>query len=708
MAANRGSYELPQPRLSRWRWPIVLLLTLAILLYETVEHKPAVFPDEREEYLREIFLFGLVLPAFMGIVLELLTRYYRERYHHIAYLNLDQMLRSQLAAARNPEEIEHIVLRLPSEVLPLSGSSLHILETPLYPQRHTSHRGFNGKPLPGRFPDPAWETCLRNPARADPSQSSLAPCACTENLGNPGPPYCLPLEYGGAILAILVLYLQPGYHPTGEQTKLLTEIAPSLAQAVDRAILFRAVSRQALATREERHRIARDLHDSLAQNLAFLRLNLEHLVAKFGSETSNTLFRDELNQMSQVADESYEYLREAIEQLDPVVQPHLESVLRNHAQTIGKRAGFSVVMETSGETRKLSPGIQRQILFIFRELVTVLSGPFPPTPSNYKMWGKHFTVAGGDQTVTVELGPIRRPVRDLTRAAQQIDRGELETTLNISESGEIGAMAAALEHMRQKLTASLEQLADLNENLETRVKEQTAHLRQQQALTRQLLRRAITAQEDERARLSRELHDEIGQVLTALEIGIERLIHVLPTDELEALEQLQKMRALTDQAIIDLRRMITALRPGVLDELGLIAALDWISAHMLSPLGVNVRLQVEGMDGRLPNEIETVLFRIAQEAMSNVVRHSQAKNLVIRLEKGSDQVTMTLSDDGQGLDLTRTTPASDSTRGLGLAGMRERASLVRGQVSIESSAGKGTTVQVIIPLPDAAAQDRKE
>jgi len=301
-----------------------------------------------------------------------------------------------------------------------------------------------------------------------------------------------------------------------------------------------------------------------------------------------------------------------------------------------------------------------------------------------------------------------RPVHDLTRAAQQIDQGELETSLNISQTGEIGAMAIALENMRQKLITSLEQLADLNENLETRVKEQTAHLRQQQALTRQLLRRAITAQEDERARLSRELHDEIGQVLTALEIGIERLIHALPAEELEALEQLQKMRALTDQAIIDLRRMITALRPGVLDELGLIAALDWISTHMLRPLGVIVGLQVEGMDGRLPNEIETVLFRIAQEAMSNVARHSQAKNLVIRLEKGSDQVTMTLSDDGQGLDPTRKTAASDLTRGLGLAGMRERASLVRGQVSIESSAGKGTTVRVIIPLPDTAAQDQNE
>jgi len=365
MVATSESAELPQSRLSRWRWPIVFLLALAVLLYETVEHKPAVFPEEREEYLREIFLFGLVLPVFMGIVLELLTRYYRERHYHIAYLNLDQNLRSQLAAARNPEEIEDIVLKFPLEVIPLAGSSLHILETSINPQRHTSHMGFNGKPAPGSAPHIDRETCLHHPASPDPSRSSLAPCACAENDGNPGQPFCLPLENS----AILVLYAKPGNHPTGAQVKLLSEIAPSLALAVDRAILFRAVFRQTLATREERHRIARDLHDSLAQNLAFLRLNLEHLVARFASETSNTLFRDELEQMSQVADESYEYMRKAIYQLDPVVKPDLEMALRNHALMIGKRAGFSVVMQTAGEARRIEPGIQRQILFIFREII---------------------------------------------------------------------------------------------------------------------------------------------------------------------------------------------------------------------------------------------------------------------------------------------------------------------------------------------------
>jgi signal transduction histidine kinase len=369
MSVTHGFHELPQSRLSRWRWPIVFLLALSVLLYETLEHKPAAFPEEWEEYLREIFLYALVLPAFMGIVLELLTRYYRERYHHIAYLNLDRILRSQIAAARKPDEIENIVLELPLEVLTLAGSSLHILETPIFPHRHTAHRGFNGKPPPSSIPDMGRETCRHNPAGPDPQLSILEPCACVENHRNPDQPFCLPLEYGGLILAILVLYPQPGHHPTGEQVKLLTEIAPSLAQAVDRAILFRAVSRQTLATREERHRIARDLHDSLAQNLAFLRLNLEHLVAKSASETTKPLLQDELEQMSQVAAESYEYLRGAIDQLDPVVQPDLETVLRNHAQMIGKRAGFSVVMEVSGEARRLSPGIQRQILFIFREII---------------------------------------------------------------------------------------------------------------------------------------------------------------------------------------------------------------------------------------------------------------------------------------------------------------------------------------------------
>lgn len=297
-----------------------------------------------------------------------------------------------------------------------------------------------------------------------------------------------------------------------------------------------------------------------------------------------------------------------------------------------------------------------------------------------------------------------RPVQRLTEAAQRIADGDLHTPLQAPEGGEIGAMAAALERMRTLLLANIEELAEWNEKLEARVAERTEELRQQQTLTQQLLRRAITAQEEERARLSRELHDEIGQTLTAVQLSLDRLARSLPAEDAKVHEHLQRVQALTEQALADLRRVIAALRPGVLDQLGLVPALGWMADHTLRPLGLVVTINADGVQERLPGEVETVLFRIAQEAMNNVARHSGATHLNISLERRGGQVRMTLQDNGQGFDLSSVTAAPDQSRGLGLAGMQERASLAGGQVTVESTPGEGTSVSVVIPLPDTARE----
>lgn len=294
-----------------------------------------------------------------------------------------------------------------------------------------------------------------------------------------------------------------------------------------------------------------------------------------------------------------------------------------------------------------------------------------------------------------------RPVQRLTRAAQRIAGGDLETPLQATEGGEIGAMAEALEQMRLLLLSNIRELADLNETLEARVASRTEELRQQQALTRQLLQRAITAQEGERARISRELHDEIGQTLTAIQLGLERLARKWPAEEAGTHDYLDRLGTLTEQALGDLRSIIAALRPGVLDQLGLVPALGWVADHTLRPLSVKVTIDADDLQGRLPPEIETILFRIAQEAMSNVARHSQASHLDISLERGNGKVTMELIDDGQGFDPGLIRAAREHGRGLGLAGMQERASLAGGQVEIRSAVGMGTSVHVVIPTPAA-------
>ena len=292
-----------------------------------------------------------------------------------------------------------------------------------------------------------------------------------------------------------------------------------------------------------------------------------------------------------------------------------------------------------------------------------------------------------------------RPVQELTEQARQIAAGDLNVNLKTTEGGEIGEMAVALEEMRCQLLANIEALSELNETLEMRVESQTHDLRHQKLLTEALLRQVITAQESERKRLSYELHDEIGQMLTAVELSLHSLDNVIAPDDELARQRLQRSERLTRQTVTELRRIIAALRPGVLDQLGLIPALDWLAENMVRPVGIEVTMTENEFDGRLPLETETILFRIAQEAMNNVVRHGQAAHFWIDLACDGGRVTLTLRDDGRGFDLSRFNDDNRRDK-LGLAGIRERAALAGGDVAIKTMPGQGTTIYVTIPVPE--------
>ncbi len=282
-----------------------------------------------------------------------------------------------------------------------------------------------------------------------------------------------------------------------------------------------------------------------------------------------------------------------------------------------------------------------------------------------------------------------RPIQGITTAAQKIADGKLHTSLQVSGPVEIGSMATSLERMRLQLLNNIEQFANWNETLTTRVAEQTVQLQQ-------LLRQNLTAQEDERARLSRELHDEIGQMLTAIEFSLEYFAESLPVDDTVAQERLEYCRTLVEKTVFDLDRVTSALRPGVLDQLGLVPALKWIGDQLLQSHKIEIKFDRNRLPERLPSILETTLFRIAQEAMNNVARHSQAKKLEIKLMYENKQVTMTLVDDGKGFDPSLM--SDDLTnRSLGLAGMKERAMMVGGQITITSAPQQGTTVTAVIP-----------
>lgn len=296
------------------------------------------------------------------------------------------------------------------------------------------------------------------------------------------------------------------------------------------------------------------------------------------------------------------------------------------------------------------------------------------------------------------------PVRGLTTAAERIVIGDLYTPLQAPEGGEIGALATALERMRRQLLGNIEELSAWNETLETRVAVRTGELRQQEALARRLLRRSISVQEEERARLSLELHDELGQFLTAIQIGLDLCGRSLSADDPVTQHRLERVQSLTAQALTELRRMINALRPGVLDRLGLVPALEWVADHMLRPHDLTVDIDASDVSERLPEEIETILFRIAQETMNNIVRHSEASQVQIRLQRTDEQATMTVRDNGKGFDVAAITTEQEEDRGLGLAGMQERAARAGGGVHIDSEIGQGTAVVVMLPLPRSVDQ----
>ena len=172
--------------------------------------------------------------------------------------------------------------------------------------------------------------------------------------------------------------------------------------------------------------------------------------------------------------------------------------------------------------------------------------------------------------------------------------------------------------------------------------------------------------------------------------------------------QLPGMKELVVNTLERVHQMIFDLRPSVLDDLGLVAALRWYTETRLEPQGVKVRLDTTGAERRLPSEVETVVFRVAQEAITNIARHAGAENVMIGVEFADASVSVEIEDDGRGFDLAALRRTPHSARGLGLMGMQERVALLGGTFSVWSEPGSGTRIFLEVPLPpevDGGGQD---
>jgi signal transduction histidine kinase len=215
----------------------------------------------------------------------------------------------------------------------------------------------------------------------------------------------------------------------------------------------------------------------------------------------------------------------------------------------------------------------------------------------------------------------------------------------------------------------------------------------------QLLRRVVSAQEAERQRIARELHDATGQSLTAISLGL-RGVETLANNEASPVAaQVHELGAMSTQALGELRQIIADLRPSHLDDLGLAPTLRWYLKQYEARWRIRTQLIVGAEQMRLPAEYETVLFRITQEALNNVAKHAQAQNVTVTLALKSPEATLMVEDDGCGFDPAAVQPGDGRQGGWGLMGIRERATLVGGRVEILSRPGQGTRLIVSLPLP---------
>ena len=270
----------------------------------------------------------------------------------------------------------------------------------------------------------------------------------------------------------------------------------------------------------------------------------------------------------------------------------------------------------------------------------------------------------------------------LRAAFQPLDG--LERLAESVRSGDLSARA-------EPASVSDPQLARLVETFNDTLDE----LERDQAQLRMLATQVIQAQEEERKRIARELHDDTAQVLFAQLLRVTAL-KSSPFEEVR--QTAERLETLTVEAIESVRRLALELRPPALDDLGLREALDDLAQRIADSTSINVNLEVDGLRARLSPEIELVLYRVAQEAMTNVVKHAAARSVKVTVSRADGQVHLTIDDDGIGFDPTLATARDDRGLGLGLFGMEERVALVGGTLAIRQLIPNGTRVIATVPI----------
>ncbi len=288
-----------------------------------------------------------------------------------------------------------------------------------------------------------------------------------------------------------------------------------------------------------------------------------------------------------------------------------------------------------------------------------------------------FLVIGTTLSVIINFWIIKnalRPLSDLSSRVDQVQKGNVQFDPQFlgPTDPDVYQLAATLDSLVRQLN---------ERNLEL------------QALSEQ----AINALEEERKQIALTLHDDTGQSLSMLIINLERLEDQLPDDENLLQEKLSATRQLAQETLANLRKIVYGLRPSILDDLGLIPAIRWYARTNLEEAGILVEINANGEVEPLPPPVNSTLFRITQEAINNIIRHSQANTVEINLYRQRNNILLEVIDDGQGFDLNQEREEALKLHHLGLLGMQERAELVGGKTELSSVPGQGTKILINVP-----------
>lgn len=283
------------------------------------------------------------------------------------------------------------------------------------------------------------------------------------------------------------------------------------------------------------------------------------------------------------------------------------------------------------------------------------------------------------------------PMEQVAQGMRRFSQGEREARAPLRSQDEVGLLAGVFNTM-----------ADTIQSQESAAEQLYSELESKDTIRRELLARLITTREEERRHLSREIHDELGQLLTGLSLNLKLCQQALPGDLQTARDHLAKANGLVRQLLDQSHRLITNLRPTVLDDYGLIPALEDELSQRLAPVGVDARLHTAGRVEELPSDVETAAFRIAQEAITNVIRHAEAREVDVRVQRTDGGLSVIIEDDGVGLP-DSIQDSADRRQPLGILGMQERAEGLGGRLEVVRCRPQGTRVELWLPLNGATS-----